>query len=93
MLKCKEHRALYKGTSYQLTSIETELLKYFLRHPKQLCNKESLAQVLALKVSTNTLNTLEVHVRKLRRKLHLTRRDHTIETVYGLGYRLNPPYA
>lgn len=93
ILKCNEQQLVYKDTHYQLTSTETKLLTHLLRYAGQLRDKELLIRELALEDSTNAYNTLEAHMRKLRRKLFLSRKDRLIETVYGQGYRLNAHYA
>jgi DNA-binding response OmpR family regulator len=91
-LQCAERKVQYRGNVYQLTSTEEQLLRHLVRHAGQVCSKVRLCEVLSERAE-DAPNILEVHVKNLRRKLGIVKKDHLIETVYGVGYRLNPAYA
>ncbi|MBV8882850.1 MAG: response regulator transcription factor [Chroococcidiopsidaceae cyanobacterium CP_BM_RX_35] len=75
-----------------LTLKEFQLLEYFMMHPKQIVNREQIMNQL-WEVGTEPLsNVVAAQMRLLRRKLDPDGSD-LIETVYGLGYRLNVPVA
>jgi len=73
------------GEEVELTRREYDLLKLFLRHPRQV-----LTDVIVDQVWGHTFygdpNVVDVYVRYLRNKLDPDRRY--LQTVRGLGYRL-----
>ncbi len=80
-----------------LTAKEFQFLEYFMRHPRQIVTSEQLlAQMWSLEAEPMS-NVVAAQVRLLRRKLNAlgcqssAQADCSIETVYGLGYRFNPP--
>ncbi len=83
----------YHDSLVTVTPTEYKILEYFLRNPTQVLSKSQLLnQVLELDRSSGE-ETIKTHVTNLRRKLkqagaNAGTRDHFIETVYGLGYRL-----
>ncbi|HHX46026.1 MAG TPA: winged helix-turn-helix transcriptional regulator, partial [Brevibacterium sp.] len=71
----------------ELSSREFTLLEVFLRHPDQVLSRaQLLSQVWGLDFDPGS-NVVDVYVRYLREKLG---RD-VIETVRGIGYRLQVP--
>jgi len=73
------------GRQIELTAREFALAMVLLRHPGQVLSREQLLdQVWGLNFDPGS-NIVDVYVRNLRRKLGTTR----IETVRGMGYRLN----
>lgn len=67
-----------------LTRKEFALLHYFMRHPQETLSREHLLEhVWDMNVDPFS-NTVEVHVRNIRRKLG----ESLIETVPSVGYRL-----
>lgn len=75
----------------QLSAREFQLLEYLLRHPRQVLTRDQIEQALwqwGTEPESNAVTTL---VRRLRQRLQLVGAEHWVETVYGLGYRLNPP--
>lgn len=78
------------GRPLPLTALEFDLLAYFAAHPHiVLSRKTLLADVWGYEVGG--LDTVTVHVRRLRRKLEPDpSRPRYIQTVLGRGYRLTP---
>lgn len=75
----------------QLSAREFQLLEYLLRHPRQVLTRDQIEQALwewGTEPESNAVTTL---VRRLRQRLQLVSAADWIETVYGMGYRLNPP--
>jgi DNA-binding response OmpR family regulator len=77
--------------SIALTAKEFQLIEYFLQHPNQLLSQEQIRHRLWTVESESASNVVAAQVRLLRRKLGEYDREDLIETVRGLGYRLNVP--
>lgn len=72
-----------------LTNKEFHLLEYFMKHPNQVITTEQIRNQL-WEVSAETIsNVVAAQMRLLRRKLALSGCCNPIETLHGLGYRLN----
>lgn len=83
----RTRRALVGHRTIELSSREFTLLEVFLRHPDQVLSRaQLLSQVWGLNFDPGS-NVVDVYVRYLREKLG---RD-VIETVRGIGYRLQVP--
>ena len=81
----------YAGQHLSLTPKEYSLLAFFLHHPKQVLSQDNLLDHLWSSEDPPGKETIKVHIRGLRQKLKLMgAKDDFIETIYGLGYRLNP---
>lgn len=72
-----------------LTNKEFQLLEYFMKHPNQIVTTEQIRYQL-WEVSSETIsNVVAAQIRLLRRKLTNSGCANLIETLHGLGYRLN----
>ncbi|KAF0677180.1 response regulator transcription factor [Profundibacterium mesophilum] len=81
---------LRKGNeTTELRNRETRLLEALARHAGQVMSKERLLDSLFSFDADVTENAIEVYVGRLRKRLEGT--DARIETVRGLGYRLDLP--
>jgi OmpR-family two-component system manganese-sensing response regulator len=76
-----------------LSSREFQLLEYFLRHPRQVLTRDQIEQALWEWGTEPESNAITVLVRKLRQRLQTVGAADWIETVYGMGYRLNPTHV
>jgi len=75
----------------QLSVREFQLMEYFMRHPRQVLSRNQIEQTLwewGTEPESNAVTTL---VRRLRKRLEAIGAKDSIETVYGMGYRLNTP--
>lgn len=72
-----------------LTTKEFQLLEYFMKHPKQIVSSEQIKNQLWAVHAESTSNVVAAQMRLLRRKLADSGCEGLIETIYGLGYRLN----
>ncbi len=83
-----------KGTAQTvpLTAKEFQLLEYFMKHPNQLLTREQLMNQVWEVEADPSSNVVPAQIRLLRRKLTDYACDGLLETVYGLGYRLNLPH-
>ncbi|MBD2445910.1 response regulator transcription factor [Nostoc sp. FACHB-152] len=72
-----------------LTHKEFQLLEYFMKHPNQIVTTEQIRNQLWEVNAEPVSNVVAAQMRLLRRKLANSGYDHLIETLHGLGYRLN----
>jgi DNA-binding response OmpR family regulator len=83
------HTVLLDGSPVHLTRLEFDLLAQLARTAGQIVSREALMlNVWGYGPEIHT-RTMDVHLRRLRVKLGSYSRQH-IETVFGLGYRLQP---
>ncbi|MBW4619346.1 MAG: response regulator transcription factor [Cyanosarcina radialis HA8281-LM2] len=74
----------------QLSAREFQLLEYLMHHPRQVLSRDRIEQVLWEWGTEPASNAITVLVRRLRQGLEAVGVDRWLETVYGMGYRLNP---
>lgn len=72
-----------------LTIKEFQLLEYFMKHPNQIVTQEQIRNQLWEINAEPASNVVAAQIRLLRRKLAEDSNVPLIETVYGIGYRLN----
>jgi len=77
------------GNPVKLTSHEFRLLSYLMHHQDEVLSRTELTEHLYDQDFDRDSNTIEVFVGRLRKKLGID----CIETVRGLGYRLQTPAA
>ncbi len=80
----------YAGQPLSLTLTEFRLLEYFAQHPNQVLDRDQLYSHAWDDAADPFSNTVNVHVKNLRRKLAAVASDRglVLETVRGVGYRL-----
>ncbi|MEG3907997.1 two-component system response regulator RppA [Microcoleus sp. w1-18aA5] len=76
--------------SMQLSTREFLFLEYLMRHPRQILSRSQIEQALWEWGSEPESNAITVLVRRLRQRLQMIGAVRWLETVYGMGYRLNP---
>ena len=87
-------RSARRGTrEIALTTTEYELLLQFLRHPRQVLEKEQLTEKVWGYDFGGNYNVVEVYVRYLRQKLETAGEPRLIHTLRGAGYVLREPAA
>ena len=84
------HRAERAGRRLELTAKEQALLIFFLRHPGQVLSRTRIYEQVWEERYDGLSNTLEVHVKELRRKLEV-HGPRLIQTLRGRGYLLGDP--
>ena len=72
-----------------LTTKEFQLLEYFMQHPNQILTRDQIMNRLWEFQAEPVSNVVAAQIRLLRKKLTEYNCDSGIETIYGLGYRLN----
>jgi two-component system, OmpR family, response regulator len=86
-LDTKASKATVNGTALKLTSHEYRLLSYLMHHMGDVVSRTELTEHLYDQDFDRDSNTIEVFVGRLRKKMGVD----MIETVRGLGYRLQVP--
>ena len=64
-------------------------MEYLLRHPQQVLSRDQIEQALWSWGSEPESNAVTTLVKRLRRRLEAIGAKDWLETVYGIGYRLN----
>jgi len=72
-----------------LTRSEFDILAYLLERPKLVASRRILAKRTALSLGEPDVRTVDVHVARVRKKLGEA--ASAIVTVWGIGYRFDPP--
>lgn len=79
-----------QGRRVELTRSEFELMHLFLQSPERVFSRLDLLEHLQ-EDALGSERTIDVHVRNLRAKIEEEpSKPRWIETVFGVGYRLNP---
>lgn len=73
----------------QLSVKEFQLMEYFMRHPQQVLSRDQIEQALWSWGSEPESNAVTTLVRRLRQRLEAVGAKDWLETVYGMGYRLD----
>ncbi|MGL4883812.1 MAG: two-component system response regulator RppA [Waterburya sp.] len=73
----------------QLSVKEFQLMEYLMRHPQQVLSRGQIEQVLWSWGSEPESNAVTTLVRRLRQRLEAVGAKDWLETVYGMGYRLD----
>jgi DNA-binding response OmpR family regulator len=86
------HETRVDGEPVALTAREFELLTLFVEHPRQVLSREQIFD--RVWGSWGDRSAVAIYVRKLRDKLEVDpRRPRLLVTVWGVGYRFDPPAA
>lgn len=75
------------GVGVELTAYEYRVLEYLMLHAGEVVSKTELGEHIYDEEDERDSNTLEVFIRRLRRKLDPQERLKPIETLRGRGYR------
>ena len=93
VLDLRAHTARRGNQPLDLTSTEWNLLECLLRHPGQALTRQQILDYVWSYQSGVQLSMVEVYVSYLRRKLNQPGKRDPIQTVRGVGYRLEPKDA
>jgi DNA-binding response OmpR family regulator len=84
------HEVALRDRPVRLTAREFELLRVFAEHPRRVLARDQLFELLW--GSWGDRSAVSVYVRKLREKLEDDpARPQLLVTVWGVGYRFDPP--
>ncbi len=83
----------YLGEPFPLKPKEFAILELFLRNPQRLFSRTAmLEQLWSYGRDVPDELTVKSHIRSLRQRLRTIEMEDLIDTVYGMGYRLNSRY-
>lgn len=87
----KDERLVFVGQQrIELTPKEFDILFLLAQSPQQVFSAEQIFEQVWQEAYFEAANTVMVHIRTLRKKLQeVNRTQKLIETVWGVGYRLN----
>jgi DNA-binding response OmpR family regulator len=86
-----KHKARIDGQRLDLTPKEFHLLQHFLLHPEEVVRRTELLEKVWDMHFDPESNVVDVHVGNLRRKLKTAAGKELIQTVRGVGFRLQDP--
>jgi DNA-binding response OmpR family regulator len=78
------------GVEATLTRHELDVLAYLVERPGRAVSRAQLAERAALPFGDRDARTVDTHVARVRKKLGATAAA-AIVTVWGIGYRFDPP--
>ena len=84
-----KHAVKKAGKPLMVTKREFELLECFMRRPNQVLSQSVLAQHLTRANFETHTNTIETHIKNLRKKIDTKSGKSLIRTVRGCGYSLD----
>ena len=80
---------LVNGTPVHLTRTEFALLKRLMQNPGRAVSKSALLEDISQDTPDCMESSLKIHISNLRRKLKEADDKTSIESVWGIGFRLN----
>ncbi|MGV8145645.1 MAG: response regulator transcription factor [Alkaliphilus sp.] len=85
-MNCSMHTVVYGDYKIDLTKKEFELLKYLIQNKNIVLSREKILNKIWDYDYFGGTNTVDVHIRYLRRKIDEKFKFKLIETVRGIGY-------
>ena len=82
------HEAFFGGALLHLTRTEYAILRQLMQHPGQVVTRSALLDSISLDTPDCTESSLRQHMSNLRRKLRAAGCTQEIESVWGIGFRL-----
>lgn len=90
-MDARQRRVKRGDREIDLTNREFAVLEYLLRHPKQVITRTALAQHVWEHDFDTSSNVIDVHIARLRRKIDDGFSPKLLQTLRGVGYRLENP--
>lgn len=86
----KSHKVVTtSGDNIKLTTKEFTILVYFIRHPNQIINQQTLHDHVFDYAEVQTSNAVEVHIKNIRKKFKEENNEIPLTTIRNAGYRLD----
>lgn len=82
-------RVLLDGEEIKLTLKEFGILEYLMRHPNKVVTRDDILFNVWDFHFDSFSNVVDVHINHLRKKINKKGRDNFLETIRGVGYRIN----
>lgn len=91
-LDADRFRVSAEGREIELTAVEFQLLQTLFRRPGHIFSRSVLMDLIYQDQRIVSDRTIDSHIKKLRKKLEdLLPGQELIHSVYGAGYRYDPP--
>lgn len=88
-LSVASHQVMAGDTPVDIGPTEFKLLAFLLNHPERVYSRAQLLDHVWGRDSFVEERTVDVHILRLRKALAPVERDHLVQTVRGVGYRLS----
>lgn len=89
-LDLKAYEVSVRNQPVQCSAKEFEVLRFLVLHPNQVLTREQIFQNVWGFEERGDLNTVTVHIKKIREKIERDPANPTlIKTVWGVGYKLD----
>ena len=88
VLDTVKHQVTKSGKRIDLTSKEFAILEYFIRNSNQVLSREQIMNHVWDFSADSSSNVVDAHIKNLRKKIQ-KKNESIIETVHGIGYRVN----
>ncbi|MBR8831595.1 MAG: Regulator of RpoS [Chroococcopsis gigantea SAG 12.99] len=92
-LNPSSREVIYQQQTLSLSAKEYSLLELLIRHPRIIFSSAAILDHLWSFEEVPGEDTVRAHIKRLRKKLNAVGAAEIIETVYGMGYRLNSAAA
>ncbi len=83
------HTLLICGDKVNLTKTEYAILKHLLLNPNQVITKNKLLDLISVDTEDCSEFSLRVHISNLRKKIRDYTEDEYIESIWGIGFKIN----
>lgn len=83
-----QHKIRQQGRKIDFTNKEYDLLVYLAEHQGRVISREELLDRVWGYEYVGDCRTVDIHVRRVRKKLDEDKNSSIIETVFGVGYKL-----
>lgn len=88
-LDTEVHRVTRDGEPIELTQKEFALLEYLLRNKGKVCRRSRIIEKIWDVHFDKDTSVIDVFINSLRKKLNTPGKDSFIQTIRGVGYRVN----
>ena len=88
MVDSDQHKVMKSGVEVHLLPKEFRLLEFFVRHPQRVFSPEELLENVWESDTSAHNDSVRGHITRLRKKLDTPGQSSIIDTVYGVGYKL-----
>ncbi|PKO14290.1 MAG: DNA-binding response regulator [Chloroflexi bacterium HGW-Chloroflexi-10] len=93
VMDLKAHSLRRSDRVIDLSKTEWDLLEYMLRHPGQTLTRQNILDYVWSYENQVKPELVDVYISYLRQKLNQPRLSDPIQTIRGVGYRLEPEHA
>lgn len=85
------YKVIVDGKDKKFNPKEFELLKYLIEGRGRILNRDQILDAVWGLDFYGDMRTVDLNIQRIRKKLGLSKEDNIIETIFGVGYRLNIP--